>query len=106
MGLYYPHMSSKKGLKSPLHNYKMQLMDAAVELEKGKLETRVDIKSDDEMGILAACFNQMAQNLQQAGENLQESEERFRSVVESANEAIIIIDKDNNIIFWNLQKPV
>ncbi|MFQ5432862.1 MAG: PAS domain S-box protein, partial [Nitrospinota bacterium] len=37
----------------------------------------------------------------QAEETLRESEERFRSVTESANDAIISADSDGNIIVWN-----
>lgn len=37
----------------------------------------------------------------QAGEQLQEREERFRSLVESANEAVILADEQLNVLFWN-----
>jgi PAS domain S-box-containing protein len=37
----------------------------------------------------------------QAEETLRESEERFRSVVQTAKEGILNIDHEGNIIFWN-----
>jgi len=36
-----------------------------------------------------------------SSEELRESEERFRSVVETANDAIVSIDARGNIVFWN-----
>jgi PAS domain-containing protein len=36
-----------------------------------------------------------------AEEALQESEERFRSLVQSASSAIVIADEEGNIISWN-----
>ncbi|MFZ3059144.1 MAG: PAS domain S-box protein [Candidatus Methanoperedens sp.] len=75
-----------------------KLKSAAIEVGKGKLDTRVDIKSRDEVGILATCFNQMAQNLQQAGEELRKSEEKFRQVFENARDAIFWADPETGLI--------
>src|SRR6185503_17868678 len=41
------------------------------------------------------------QNLKQQSSTLKESEARFRSVTESANEAIVIAEGDGRILFWN-----
>ena len=41
----------------------MKLTSAAVEIGKGQLDTQIDIKSKDEIGILASAFNQMAYDL-------------------------------------------
>lgn len=78
----------------------IKLKDAAVEIGKGKLDTRVNIKSGDEVGILAACFNQMAQNLQQGGRELQESEERYRNLVEFSPFGIAI-HSEGKIVYVN-----
>lgn len=40
--------------------------------------------------------------LEKTQKSLKESEEKFRSVTESANDAIISIDDDGNIISWNI----
>lgn len=71
----------------------LQVKDAAIEIGKGKLETRVSIKSRDEVGILAACFNQMAENLQNAGEKLRESEGKFHTLYETSSDAIMLLDE-------------
>ncbi len=44
----------------------LRLKDAAEEIGKGNLDKRVDIKSKDEIGVLASSFNQMVGNLQEA----------------------------------------
>jgi len=41
-----------------------RLKNAVVEIGKGKLDTRVAIKSKDEIGYLAEAFNQMTEDLQ------------------------------------------
>jgi PAS domain S-box-containing protein len=46
------------------------------------------------------------QKLQSAQDSLIDSESRFRSVAESANDAIITTDKTGNITFWNKRAEV
>ena len=42
-----------------------KLRDAAVEIGKGKLDTRIEIKSDDEIAWVVASFNKMTDDLKQ-----------------------------------------
>jgi PAS domain S-box-containing protein len=90
-----------KSISDPI----IKLKSAAVEIGKGKLDTRVDIKSKDEVGILAACFNQMAERLEQgieeskkAAEVTRESEEIFRLLFENARDAIFWSDPETGMI--------
>jgi len=46
-------------------------------------------------------FNNMMHVLEKKGKELRESEERFRAVSESANDAIVSVDADGNVFFWN-----
>ncbi len=48
-------------LLSPLKNITIQIENFA----KGDLTSRIDIKSNDEIGVLSKTFNQMAQNLEE-----------------------------------------
>lgn len=48
-----------------------------------------------------AQFDAMTKTLQDHQERLKESEQRFHSVVENANSAVISADSNGNIIFWN-----
>jgi len=48
------------------------LKDAATEMGKGQLDTRVQVNSQDEIRVLARSFNQMADKLQQSYDNIEE----------------------------------
>ncbi len=96
----------------------LELKNAAVEIGKGKLATRVEIASSDEVGILATCFNQMADRLEQdiverkqAEEELKkyrehleelvnertcelrDSEAKYHTLYESSSDAIMMLDE-------------
>lgn len=95
-----------------------KLRNASNKIGSGDLDTRIDIESDDELGQLANTFNKMAEDLKSTTVNrdelaaeiarremieqsIHESEERFRSVAENANDAIIYVDGRGEIVFWN-----
>lgn len=59
--------------------------------------TENDARMASALGELAAVALHNSRTL----ESLETSEEHFRSVVQTANDAIISIDKRGNIIFWN-----
>ena len=61
---------------------------------KGHLDTRINIQSDDEFGILAKEFNRMAFRLQDSLYALKQNEEHFRALIENANDMIWILDRD------------
>jgi signal transduction histidine kinase len=54
----------------------MKLTNAAVEIGKGQLDTKIDIKSTDEIGVLASAFNQMAYDLSRTTVAKDELEQR------------------------------
>ena len=70
----------------------IELKAAAAEIGKGNLNFRIEIKSKDELGQLAACFNTMAEDLRKtttsmekfdaANQQLQASEEKLRKKME------------------------
>ena len=85
----------------------IKLRDAAFEIGKGELDTKVEVTSRDEVGDLAESFNEMVSNLRKTmasrdslnkeiaerkrtEEALRESEERFRHLSEAAFEGIAI----------------
>jgi PAS domain S-box-containing protein len=51
-------------------------------------------------GEIVSLFEDVT-NRMQAGKALQESEERFRSIAESANDAIVSIDAKGRVVSWN-----
>ncbi|NVL90193.1 MAG: PAS domain S-box protein, partial [Desulfobacterales bacterium] len=95
-----------------------KLADATAKVSKGELDIKVPIESKDEIGELAASFNKMAADLRNTtvsrdllmkevaerkeGEAaLRESEEKFRHITASAKDAIMMMDDEGNISYWN-----
>ncbi len=91
-------------------------------IAKGDLNYRVNIESSDEIGQLAAAFNQMTGDLKESRRSLEErritleqeveerrrieiklreSEERFRNLAQTATDAIIGLDEQGHISIWN-----
>jgi len=61
------------------------------EMDPENLSPQVKIQSKDEIGTLAASFNQMAEDLGKSQRALRENEEKYRNLVEHANTGIVII---------------
>ena len=55
----------------------IKLRDAAVEIGKGNLDTRIESKSNDEIGNLSDNFNKMVTNLKKQHEKLKEKTEEI-----------------------------
>jgi PAS domain S-box-containing protein len=67
----------------------------------GSYDPPITVQARDEIGYLADAFEKMRTARQRAEAALRESEMRFRSVAQSANDAIIAADSCGDIIFWN-----
>lgn len=78
-----------------------KLIKSTKDISAGKLDTQIDVKSNDEFGTLAQSFNQMVDNLITTNAVMKESEEKFRTIGSSAQDAIIMIDNNGDISFWN-----
>ena len=86
----------------------IRLKDAADEIRKGKLDTAVEIRSNDETGILADAFNRMRVVLRNSlaeqtriNERLHRSEARFRAMFDTAGIGIGLGDLDGSILDSN-----
>ena len=70
-----------------------QLRDGAVKIGQGDLEARINqITSGDEIGQLAAAFNEMADRLQHSRAEIKESESNFRELAETVREVFWVCD--------------
>jgi PAS domain S-box-containing protein len=78
-----------------------QLVARVHEFAGGSYDRPLSVHARDEIGYLTDAFEKMRISRQRAEAALRESEMRFRSVTQSANDAIIAADSCGNIIFWN-----
>jgi PAS domain S-box-containing protein len=69
--------------------------------QEGNLSARLAITSQDEVSALAQAFNGMAGALQQREEALRKSEEKYRRLVEQANEGVLALDQVGAVTFAN-----
>ena len=93
----------------------ISLRDAAVRIGEGRLDTQIEIKKNDEIGDLAAAFNQMTENLhktttsidnlnremaerKKAEEALRESEQRLNIVLNSILTGVVVVDAETHKI--------
>lgn len=70
-------------------------------LTPDNLSPRADIIRNDEIGMLANSFNQMAENLKISHLGLQESESKYRSMMEAMHDPVYICSADYRIEYMN-----
>ena len=70
----------RRGVVSPLQ----RLREGATRVGEGDLAHRINLRSGDELGALAAAFNGMLDRRQEAERALQESERRFATLLANA----------------------
>ncbi len=69
--------------------------------KKGNLSVRIPAGGEDELSSLAKSINGMLSRIETSQDQLKKSELEFRSVVELANNSIILTDSMGKIILWN-----
>ncbi len=70
-----------------------KLKDAMFEIGKGKLQSKIEVKTKDEIGVLSTSFNKMVKSLQKSTYALKESEGKYSKLKETAMEWEAIIQK-------------
>ncbi|MCK4304085.1 MAG: response regulator, partial [Candidatus Eisenbacteria sp.] len=96
-----------------------EIVRRMAEVAGGRSAQQLQITSDGELGELEQTLNELILNMTFSKEALaekrdrlekevdertaalRESEQRFRAVADSANDAIVMIDNDRNISMWN-----
>lgn len=74
---------------------------AVKELARGNRPTKVMPQSSDEVGELAIAFNEMADSLEKREIALRESEEKYRTILESIENGYFEVDLSGSFIFFN-----
>ncbi len=77
------------------------LIKGTEEIGRGNLGYQIKTDSTDEINILSTAFNEMSYNLNNSINELRESEERYKKLVDSISDAVILIDSHKNILSWN-----
>ena len=83
LGLYLVYV-----IRNTLHAPFQRVIDATSDVIYGDLETRLDIKSDDEFGHLSRFFNHMIQKLSEQQHSLTEANKYLESVVHNKEMAL------------------
>lgn len=78
-----------------------QLIQAAESIGKGKYDTRLSLRTSDEIGVLANTFNYMAQELEITIRSLNHEKEHLSSVLRSMNDAVITLNRQGYVILTN-----
>jgi PAS domain S-box-containing protein len=86
-----------------LHDFDDQMMAIGGSAAKGgsQGENRITISGNDELGEMAQATNAMLDRIAEAEEGLQESERRYRAVVEDQSYLIIRFDRSMRVTFAN-----
>lgn len=78
-----------------------QLIAATDSVRKGNYDTRLSLKTSDEIGELANTFNHMAEELENTIQSLNHEKEHLASILKSMIDAVITLDKEGYIILTN-----
>ena len=85
-----------------------QLGKDASALAAGDLSHRTDVRTHDEVGLVAEAFNRMAASLEQrqaeadrAAEEVRQTKDTLAAVIDASPVAIICSDPDRRIFLWN-----
>ena len=82
------------GISVPL----LKLKKAATEIYKGNFNIKADIDSNDEIGDLANVFNKMTSQIQKSMNDLKDSEEKYRTILENIQDVYFRTDMGGNVL--------
>ncbi len=90
------HFSSKEFVRPIL-----LLTEGVAQMRQGDLKQQVEVKNKDEVGFLAKSFNAMTLEIDQKTNNLIEEKGKYKTILESTNEGIILFNPKNKAIAYN-----
>ncbi len=78
-----------------------QMTAAAQTLASGKLDHRIDLKSDDEIGRLGNAFNEMATSLKHTLAVISDERSKLAAVLSGITDGVIMTDLEGRIVLVN-----
>lgn len=78
-----------------------ELEKVSVKLSQGDLSKRAVIYNNDEIGVLAKSFNNMANQLVLKINDAEDKQDKLEAILESMDTGVIAIDNDGNIMMLN-----
>ena len=88
---------SRRHLAAPLQ----RLTRGAIAVGEGRLDHRIEVEQDNEIGQLSGAFNEMAASVESMTTALQDEKDHLRSVVNSISEGIVVLNRDGRVTAWN-----
>lgn len=82
-----------KGITIPIE----ALASGTREVASGNLDTQIDVKADDEIGILVDSFNLMTKDLKRSRGELEERRRYIETILDNIATGVISIDKEGKI---------
>jgi len=71
------------------------------EIQAGDVDTRIEISGNDELSLIANNINDMSKALTTSVTALRESKQRWRSIVETAGEGILLLSDNGMVLLAN-----
>ncbi|MHB8792955.1 MAG: GAF domain-containing protein [Thermoleophilia bacterium] len=78
-----------------------RMSEASLQIARGDLSQRVEVKGQDELADMGTAFNDMADSLERRTEQLEREKARIRSIHQSIGDGIMVIDRAGVIISVN-----
>lgn len=79
----------------------LALSEGVSKMAEGDLHQEINIENKDEIGSLAKNFNTMTHTLAEKTSDLLEEKGKYRSILESSNDAVILFDPMNQVTAFN-----
>lgn len=78
-----------------------QVAAGAHEIGRGNLDTQIDVKRNDEVGMLAKSINDMSRQIKSLFEHVNAERSQLDMVLNSINEGVLALDDAGNIVLAN-----
>lgn len=79
----------------------LELTEGVSKMAEGDLHQKIEVDTEDEFGYLAKNFNSMSQSLTQKTNDLLTERGKYRSILESSNDGVVLFNTSNQVIAFN-----